>query len=385
VIRSFLILAAGILAVACSACVQAPPPPPIAGYVAGATCATDVPPQPFLTHVKFLSSTYDPSNNYSSAPTGINPAPIDPATSRYATALQNAFLLAPPSFQLRLCGLTGIYVNGPDTCNDTDCFNASWGYRAKDGSTYVAITAGLWNLQCPDGSSPYIYHCFETDLLKTTVNWDLKKFNNFTPPQYGSAKAADNFDMTILAALAHEVGHVRWYEVLNPNKSNWGKNYDPNKLCGNSFFASWYSGVNKPPKWRGFGGRKQNNGLPDIHLSDPQIGTIDRAKGQDPSYALTYLDWLYQSTQPWASFFGSITPDEDFVETYKLWILTNVQANQIQGEGPLTDLPISFRSGSTRNIPQDYGMPDPTNYGAPSTTNKSVLSAKAKCIGRYVI
>src|SRR5437764_987659 len=228
-IRSTLLLCAVLLAVACSACAPVPvssPPPPPGGYLAAATCGIGG--QPFLQKVQFLPSGYDASRGYySPLPAGANPTPIDP-NSKYAAALQNAFVLAPPAFQNRLCELTGIYVNGPDPCT-TDCFrNGSWGYRASDGSTYVAITAGLWNLRCPDGSLPYAYHCFETDLLNQTIGWPPHP--PVPLPQYISANQdADTFDMTILAALAHEVGHVRWYEVLNPDVvNNWGGWYDPN-------------------------------------------------------------------------------------------------------------------------------------------------------------
>jgi hypothetical protein len=382
-IRSALLLCAAFLAVVSSACapplVLPPPPPP--SYIAAATCGIGA--QPFLQKVQFLPSGYDPSGRYDLPPfPGANPTPIDP-NSKYAAALQNAFVLAPPAFQNRLCSLTAIYVNGPDACA-TDCFRSgSWGYRAKDGTTYVAITAGLWNLRCPDGSS-YVYHCFETDLLNQTISWPP---NPPVPlPQYTTANPeADTFDMTILAALAHEVGHVRWYEVLNPDIANWGGRYNPSTFCGRSFFSQpWYGGVHQPPNWRYFAARRQGTGLGDLHRRDPQIDTIDRAKGINSS-VLTYLDQLYQPSQPWASFVGAVTPDEDFVETFKLWVLTNAQANQIRGEGPLRYLSISFLNGVPENIPQDYGIPDPMNNGAPSTTNKPLLATKAKCIGQYVI
>jgi hypothetical protein len=373
-IRSLLVTAGMILAVVLSACVPAPPPAPPPPFAA-ATCPDG---QPFLQHVQFLPSRYDPSVSHDAAPAPTtSPVAIDPSTSPYATALQNAFLLAPTAFQVRLCSVTRIYVNGPSSCNAVDCLiGGSWGYRAKDGHTYVGITAALWNLPCP-GYNSYVYHCFETDLLNTTL-----VSNPIPPPQYARANAeADNLDMTVLAALAHEVGHLRWYEILNPNYSNnWGKPYDPNPntFCSGTFFDDSWKKVHKPPKWRYHGHRKQDNGLRDKHVQAPQILDIDTAISPLP-----LLDRLYQPMQPWATFFGAVTPDEDFVETFKLWVLTNAQA-QIPGEGPLRSLPINF-VGPQRDIPSDYGIPDPSNYGAPRATAKPFLAAKARCIGQFVM
>jgi hypothetical protein len=393
-IRSLVFGAGIIVAMVCSTCapqpalLAPPPPPPGPGLLAAATCLSDM--QPFLSHVQLLPSGYNPSGkkpnghyNYESGPPATaNPTPIDPNTSRYAAALQNAFLLAPPALQVRLCDPNmHVYVNGPESCSTPDCLRGgSWGYRASDESTYVAITAGLWNLPCRDGSTPYVYHCLETDLLNTTIDWHGMNAN---PPQYGPAnKEADNFDMTALAALAHEVGHVRWYEIFNPDPNNYGKPYNPNPatFCSGTFFTNSWTNVHRPPYWRYHGARYQYNAMPDKHVKDPQISDIDKAINAiagDPhpptklNLALSLLDQLYQADQPWASFFAALTPDEDFVETYKFWVLTNAQSNQVANEGPLTSLPISFVPGTTENIPYFY------------STSKSSLNDKVICIGQY--
>jgi hypothetical protein len=319
-------------------------------------------------------------------PVGNGSVPIDPNTSPYAAALQNAFALAPGEFQNRLCDLTAIFINGPESCNTIACLGSSWGYRSfRTGQEYVAISAGLWNLGCPDGSA-YAYHCFETDLLNTTVNW--RGVNSF-PPQYSKANPeADNFDMTVLAALAHEVGHVRWYDIFNPDHPGQGYNPNNSTFCDGGFFAnSWTSPIHKPAQWRGLGDRNQGNGAPDRHLNPPQISMIDRAiRTGDVPTVLMYLDELYQpdALQPWASYLGAISPDEDFVETYKLWVLTNAQPGAVQDEGPLTSLPIIFLNGTIEDIPKTYGVPAPNNFGAPKTTGKALLAAKARCIGQSI-
>jgi hypothetical protein len=299
------------------------------------------------------------------------------ANTAFAAAVLNAFKLAPAIFQTRLCGLGSIFVNGP-ACGDLgSCMPNSWGYRAaRDSTTHIAISAGLWGLACPDGSA-YAYHCFESDLLATLLHWPQSP----APPRYANANAAaDNLDMTILAALAHEVGHVHWYEAMNP--SHPGQGYNPNLFCGGVFFTdSWQTPIRRlPPIWRGFAERDNT------HANPPQIVTVDTfIRNQDWPNAANALDQLYQPTQPWASFFGALSPDEDFVETYKLYVMTNAQSGQIANEGPLTSLPITFVNGRPPNdIPNTYGIPDSANFGAPSITQKSVLARKARCIGQTI-
>ena len=380
-IRSVFPLYAGIIAAACFACVQAPPPPGGSSPVKAlsVTCSDG---SAFLDHVKFVQNGFTPSVKLSAPPSGTG-ASI--AGTIYTQALQNAFLLAPPSFQNRLCGLTGIYVNGPANCTSfDDCFGNSWGYRVwPSQETYVAISAGLWNGTCLDGSSPYGYHCYETDVLNTVLGWPTPPINP-PPPQYRSANTpADNLDMTILAALAHEVGHVRWYQVMTPNTPGISS-YDPNTvlLCASNpgapgFFSySWKQSVQRPPPWRLFltrEKRKNGFGAPDLHLVAPQIKDIDHDidQGHLPA-ALIDLEKLYRPAQPWASYFGAISPDEDFVETYKFYILISAQSVPSLNEGALTNLPIVI-NGVPHDIPNDY-------LGG----NKPILYNKAQCVASVI-
>ena len=375
-LRVALVAVAGLLVAISFACVPPPNAPPTLGVAAARvrlnavpTCSSDG--KPFLSHVQLLSSGYDPGKNFSGSAPGIAGTPIDP-NSLYAAALQNAFAFAPPQLQTRLCNLNGIYVNGPVSCNTTACLSGAWGYRAFNANSqkYIAIPAALWNLGCP-GASEYAYHCYESDLLNTVVRWGTA---NPSPPQYAPANV-DTLDMTVLAALAHEVGHIVWYEVFNPR--NPGRDYDPNNsnFCGGRFFVnSWESRVHKPPQWRGLGDRNQGSTGPDKHLIAPQISDVDRAiRTGAVTLALTDLDQLYQPSQPWATYLGAISPDEDFVETFKFWVLTNAQSGKVSGDGPLTSLPIQFVAGSGENIPQAF-----------VNSSKTALAAKVSCIGQII-
>jgi len=374
-IRSAIVPCAVILTTACFGCAQGPSPV----KTFSATCSADG--SNFLGHVQFVANGFTPDVYLDPPPSGTG-TPI--ANTTYAQALQNAFLLAPQSFQNTLCGLSTIYVNGPTTCSNLgDCISNSWGYRAwPSQQTYIAISASLWNLSCPGASpgSPYLYHCFETDLLNAVLGWPNPPPPNTPPPPgySGANPEADNFDVTILAALAHEVGHARWFQVMSPNNSGYVvSNYDPNSFCSSNFFSgSWKSPVQPPPPWRVFLTLKQRNngfGPPDRHLKPPQIQEIDDPINHGQlTKALINLEKLYQNTQPWASYFGSISPDEDFVETYKFYVLTSAQIISGLNEGPLTSLPITI-NGALHDIPAAY-----------LATNKPLLYNKTQCIGSVI-
>jgi len=110
--------------------------------------------------------------------------------------------------------------------------------------------------------------------------------------------------------------------------------------------------------------RKNGFGALDLHLLAPQIKDIDKAidQGHLPA-ALIDLEKLYQRAQPWASYFGAIAPDEDFVEMYKFYVLTSAQ---------LTNLPITI-NGVSHDIPNDY-----------LSGYKQNLYNKAQCIGPWI-
>ncbi len=336
----------------------------------------------FLSHVKYLANGYDPSGDTTNSPP--SGSAID-SGSPYAGALENAFQLAPHAFRNHLCALDGIYINGIKCSDFNGCFANSWGYRTKNKQKYIAISAGLWSadrlLPYP-GYSSYVYHLYETDVLNSVLGFGSSVSYR---PQYASANsAADNFDMTILAALAHEMGHVRWYHLLNPSDPG-GSNYEPKSFCvgtdGSTFFSNSWATVKKPPAWRKLLTRAARRAdYADKHLEPPQMKEIDDDLASNLMLqASNLIDQIFQPAAPWASFFAATAPDEDFVETYKLHVLLNAQVISALNEGPLTSLKIQINDGLNRfyteDIPEAYTNP-------PDHSNKSLLDAKLKCIGK---
>jgi hypothetical protein len=290
----------------------------------------------FAAKVHFLAPgvPYDPS---SLAP----PPQGAPVGQPYAGDLNQAFVIAPAAFQARLCGLDGVFID-PTACSTVEeCIGRSWGLRVRNpsagGGRYIAISAALWNGR-PD------YGEFADTLLHALLPLNSVSYGDANP-------GADTFAMSVLAALAHEMGHVRWYDIIDPGRVG-ARNF--NAFCGGSFFVSWAGGAaqrHRPPEWRRFLklSERQNQQLPDAHRSGLHVHHIDDALSA-PLRAGDLLEQIYMPAAPWASFFAAISPDEDFAETYKFKVLTSASP-------PLTSLPIAIpgTGGIYReNIPAAY-------------------------------
>lgn len=336
--RIGLLLCAGALAAACFGCARPTPPTPPA-----VACTASN----FGEKVSYLTASFQPRKGAPLPPTG----PL-PAGSPYAVDLRAAFAAASPAFQERLCGLDHVYINAAADHGLPDRFEASWGWwrsRPSGGpQRIIAISANFWTEPQPRPQ----YSVYETELQRSVL-----------PPGSGirySDATVDTFPMALLAALAHEMGHIRWYDLVgNP----------PDSFCHGDFFTAWES-VPQPPRWRYLltlarrniirrervGGKEQ--GWPYRHKRPPYINRIDSHPTPDQIYGLVATD------APWASPFAAISPDEDFVETYKFKVLTTASH-------PLTSVTISVpgaREGSA-NIVADY-----------DAGKKPALSTKTACI-----
>jgi hypothetical protein len=106
----------------------------------------------------------------------------------------------------------------------------------------------------------------------------------------------------------------------------------------------------------------------DKHANPPQTKAIDSAiaggEFDGMNGAGDLLHQIYISSAPWPSFFGSLAPDEDFVETYKLFVLTNANS-------PLTSLHLTIPTNPSYegNIPYDLVV----------NKNKTDLATKIGC------
>jgi hypothetical protein len=386
-IRNALLLCAALLAAATFACVAPPPPPPQARLFAAsggtmplqhrANICHDA--DTFVSAVKVLdvSTPYYPDIYVTpKATAGVSLPQYE------QDDLRAAYNAAPDFFRKHLCALDGIFID-PTSCSDTalydNCRSHSWGVRnPSDGTRYIAISGSLWA-----GSNAPILTDYETKRLTFLLN----SLNGLTwlagtpyfDVQNSVVDAGNSFNtsaMTVLAALAHELGHIRWYDI---NVANPGGPHDLTNLltCQNDgqpfYLDSWkYQNAKllEPPRWRYFGDITIFRKLK--HLLDPQVN--DFLNAPNSNKLAQNLSTLYASDHPWASLLASLTPDEDFVETFEFLVLTY---NASTTPTPTYPYVQSFRLNAPttnagllkQDIPNDY-----------LTYNKPTFSRKVSCV-----
>jgi hypothetical protein len=350
-IRSALVLCAGLVVATCFACAPVPPAAPPAPPPAAPLCSA-ADPQSFVNAVQLLAANYTPPNG--------NNGPYQPPSGQsfpWSQAMRadllNAFSNAPMFFRQHLCQLNGIYINAngcpnndPNECGAQAMFSNSWGFRSRfdpdKGNTYIAISATLW---APGGGPAMAFRRYETELLRS--------FAGSAGASVYAARPDDSW-MTVLAALAHETGHVQWVQTVRPPRpdATYDGKYDFSKLLacpydGSDFFSSWNydhrHASNHHPRfqprngWRAFGNRLNDDGQPIDHTNFPSLKDLEADSPPDSYYDLFQL---YQPGQAWASLFAAQTPDEDFVETYVMAVLMGYQPGSKTFSGPLTSLPL---------------------------------------------
>jgi hypothetical protein len=343
-----VILSTGLVLAVCTACQQQasqiPPPPPPASPLlssriispicqsAGINSGAD-----FVLNQTHIVAFDPPNNPHHLHLTGTSSA----SGSRFAADLANAFEAAPQSFQGQLCGLDGVLINTMgcatlNNCSGVDPRDNSWALREskkrnpQKGGRYISLSAALWST----GTHTWGYHQFETLVISGLLQglgWPASDVNGPYYPS-NSSDPTDTPAMTILAVMAHEVGHVLWYDYFNPNRyKRDDARYDPNSFCSSSFFGgSWITPISNPPSWHKFGAPST-----DKHLIFPDISDIEANIPQNDYLASFLVDEIYDTSHPWASLFSAFSADEDFVETFKLKVLLNANP-------PLQSLPIQF-------------------------------------------
>jgi hypothetical protein len=325
---SILALTAGTIASALFACAQPPvlPPPQIIGVSTNRACDALTQPGAKLTgsdfvrdKVRFLSASYKPQLGAAPSASDIGTA-VDP-NSPYGQDLAAAFDMAPDFFQNSLCNLTQVFIIqcAQEKCTPEDAIDNSWGLREwpRGMGKYIATSAALWQ----DGRSAIPFSKYRNkrlQLLLTKIsNSNLANWTNF--PTYSPANN-DTGAMTILSALAHEMGHVLWYEAFVPVR---GQDIKLSHFCGGFYKPNAWNAIDIPPgRWISFG--QQNGNIvhnPDyISVIKGDLQPEPTRQGPDFAAAGEHLNTLLQD-QGFASTLAAVSPDEEFVETYQLFVL----------------------------------------------------------------
>jgi len=303
-IRSALFLCASVLMAVCSACAPANK----ADRFDRVVCNSPASGSMFIKNLYYLPTGYTPY------PGLATPDPNGNATlvneDPYLSSLCLAYNAAPSKFKAQLDGLKATYIDKTCTAG-ARCSSTSWGFRPPGTQdTYIALSAGLWDGDVPTYSQFEYLVC--SNLLGTTCPIPA----GGTAPNPGIQPNADTQTMTIVAVLAHELGHLTW--VVG--------NMEFYSCPGQGKFSdiSWNK-TDLLQRYHQFGiqsgntpkaGKQKNDIITDI-ASGVQ-NTIDKD-----------LDQIYKDDN-WASLFATVDMDEDFVETYKLRVLTTLTSNPLK-------------------------------------------------------
>ena len=336
------VLIAGIVGLILCACPQLGP----TGLSGLAPATTSACTGAALNKVQFLQYGFDPKSNTTPQP--------DAATipDDVWADLQKAFSIAPPGFQQQLCNLNGIFINpascarlnpndptspyDPKTCNPSPMAigNNSWGMRQYDQNSgailgeYIALSLGLWNNSASPGwtciGRTYCappFQTYQTGVVQALLMSlaPAVPINATNLPTISSSASANTSEMSVLATVAHEYGHVLWYDKFVPRG---GGPADPTGagFCGGKFYtgplASWKYPVAVPPgRWLDFGEIREQSPLNSTILNLPGFYTANQ-----PGLAGDNLNRLFNGGL-WASTLAAFSPDEDLVETFELTVL----------------------------------------------------------------
>lgn len=395
-------LTAGFFILALFACV---PPPPPQGGVAGppmrgaAVCSLST----FLGKVVYLQQTTPP---FSLPDSGFaNQPPVDPKPMTNSIIIQDltqAFNAAPDFFKNQLCSvsLMKIYIDrtgcssyDPSTCTVTPG-EALWAFRAFDATghsagEFIGTWLGLWK----QGHVPVLSK-FETARLQNLLNW-----TSINPPAPAADFAnPDTSAMTTLAVLAHEVGHIFWYDAFvvqaNGDPNPGGKDPDFSHFCHGTFYTpgatpggSWLA----PPtisttRWVSFGDPRNYHKTDDIDLTK-LIADLNKSVRNYPRagdllhaiYSGQQLDGTNTQNGRWASALAAFSTDEDFVETFQLYVLMHA-LTQPQVSAPLQNLRLIIY-GSQKNV-AGHVVPYADDVPA-NLSNKPELIRKSNCFSEF--
>ena len=288
---------------------------PYADAARAASCETDV--ATFIASKLRLMNSFDPSlfTNYKHA----NPTPNDDTSkvAQYAPIFTDAYNLASAEVRAALCKLDYVYVTNDDPKYPPWEPVGVW--SAVDLTKFIAIPSSTLGTL--------------TNSLKDEENALNSRL--FSPASFSSFSdtGANAAGTGALAVIAHELGHVllaatnadgHWYLQHKPFKDERTNANKNSCFDETAFLLYWDDKVyhsNHQRRWVKFGntGESHKNKYRDTNID------FDTLKGQINSGSTDMMTTLYQNAGL-VSMFAAVAPEEDFVETFKYYVLAT--ANQ---------------------------------------------------------
>jgi hypothetical protein len=289
----------------------------------------------FVNNKHVCHTNWDPATNF-----GLPTCNSDPVTQDEQDLLAAAFNLtrtstnaAGSNMRQQLCHLTNVFII-PD-------YVSSWGFWDPQGNgRYIGIATHVVKKY-------YDLAQEENDLLVQNLSLDKWNPSVLKPPAYDAVTYVPG--LAVLARMAHELGHVLFYDVnapsfagrsAPPDYSGLTPNNNPCYAKNNGAFkkTSW----DNPPNARYFVPFNQET---TAHLDKtPSVSMIRTLINNGQFNPASDAILAIVSTGDWASVFAAVSPEEDFVETYKTMAMSAAQTalnfTLSRPSGP--DYPIDF-------------------------------------------
>jgi hypothetical protein len=313
------------VAIACAGCSGGPPFAPSSSRPLATVCT--------FQGVNLFKITPDDTGYDPSTLTGpTQTTSVDPTSQEYVD-LQTAFNAAPDFFKTQLCRLKGVFIIPRNAL-----YPNSWGFRnpnSPDDGGYIGLSQlDLWTDASGNAHPAIVLTDYENNVARS-----LLLGLNDPLPSFGTNTDTNTGTMTLLAVLSHEYGHFLWNKIL---VSPPGADPDYSKFCPGIFpTASWINTFTTPIKqvrYRRFGDFADApvaimdpddpfGSADDPSAQEIKISTL-KALLQQPTAkklkkARKIIVHLLKSTKrSWPSLFGTFSANEDFVETFSLFVMS---------------------------------------------------------------
>jgi hypothetical protein len=245
--------------------------------------------------------------------------------------IQAAFNIAPSFFQTELCNLDKIYIDTVPSSNNP----LAWGIRerlypypvdpAVPRRKEIGISAQVWTILASATHPPYasyenwLFSALLTPLPSAASSWA----SQFTYAAVPDPDPVNPNAVAALAILAHEMGHIIWFDKSVGTMTKCTKANRP------QFSLYSWPGSAVVHGFRRLGQQDNANhntdGPDTARISSDLRFDSPPNSGLYPDAASDLLK-IYGSGN-WASLFATVSLDEDFVETFKLWVLTDTTDN----------------------------------------------------------
>lgn len=298
-----------------------------------------------------LTTDYSPIETNPYIPPPASGCPAAPEYQAHVEAIQGAFELAPPGLQLEICRLKSIFIVTPGS--SPNGIRYSWD-----------IWENPRNNRTPAGTKPNSYVALQLDAFEASnlLNEQEDAFltvlkNDALLPEIAHVVTGVTEEqsrlLAILSVMAHEIGHIKWHRdnVYGSLPCYYDAFIEPSwqKAELPAFLARKWAPSVATSEASGVGAARvthKNKSVPSPHDSGMTFDGIRRIYDSRPP-ADSVVDGFVTVA-------AATSPEEDFVESYKIAVYSSMPALAIELNLPNT-APIDLVRGRNHVVQGKLG------------------------------